>query len=249
MKNIKIIAAAFVLTVTAVMYQYSFGEAKGKEPFREIKEMAHVLQQNGAKIEEWVIYTREYSQIVKDDATFLEKAQELKNKHKEFQWTLKKDKDIWKATGLYENSSVKEKIQLVTTVTNKKPQTYILYEVKGFGWSEKRTKTVLKNVEKKLSKIFVKEPTFFSCVKGEFSDKMKGVLLNQANHLLAEFQAKPIEALQEETFVSVSAYTEKWENALPSTNQLMNIQLALRTTGLGEKTTVVVGTPIITIEY
>jgi TATA-box binding len=249
MKQIKTIIIVFMLSAIAIMYQYSLSEAKGKEPFTEIKEMARVLQQNGAKIQEWVIYTREYSQTVKDHATFLQKANELKEKHHQFQWTVKKDKNIWKATGLYEHSSVKEKIQLIMTVTNKKPQTYILYEVKGFGWSEANSKAVLGAIRKNLSKIFVKEPTFFSCVKGEFSDKMKGVLFNKANHLLAEFQAKSIEALQEETFVSVSAYTEQWENALPSANQLMNIQLALRTTGLGEKTTVVVGTPIITIEY
>jgi hypothetical protein len=211
--------------------------------------MAHVLQQNGAKIEEWVIYTREYSPTLQDDATFLQKVNELKGKHPEFQWTFEKNNDIWKATGLYKHSSVKEKIQLVATVTNQKPQTYILYEVKGFGWSETKLKPVFKNVEQKLSKIFMKQPVFFSCVKGEFSDKMKGVLFNQVNHLLAEFDAKPIEALHEKTFVSVSAYTEQWENALPTKEHPMNIQLALRTTGLGEKTTVVVGTPIITIEY
>ncbi|MBA2871208.1 hypothetical protein HNQ85_001478 [Anoxybacillus calidus] len=249
MRKIKMIIIVFMLSVITVMYQYSLGEAKGKEPFTEIKEMARVLQKNGAKIEEWVIYTREYSQTVKDHSTFLQKANELKEKHRQFQWAVKKDNDIWKATGLYEHSSVKEKIQLVMTVTNNKPQTYISYEMKGFGWSEANSQAVLEETRKNLSKIFVKEPTLFSCVKGQFSDKMKGVLFNRANHLLAEFQAKPVEALQEETFVSVSAYTEQWENALPSKNQLMNIQLALRTTGLGEKTTIVVGTPIITIEY
>jgi hypothetical protein len=249
MKQIKMMIIVFMLSAIAIMYQYSLGEAKGKEPFTEIKAMAHVLQQNGAKIEEWVIYTREYSQTVKDHATFLQKANELKEKHHQFQWTVKKDNDIWKATGLYEHSSVKEKIQLVMTVTNKKPQTYILYEVKGFGWSDANSKTVLEAIRKNLSKIFVKEPTLFSCVKGEFSDKMKGVLLKQAYHLLHEFEATPVEALEEETFVSISAYTGQWENVLPTKTHPMNIQLALRKEGLGGKTTVVVGTPIITIEY
>ncbi|RAK20423.1 TATA-box binding protein [Anoxybacillus vitaminiphilus] len=249
MKPIKMIIIVLMLSAIAIMHQYSLGKAKGKEPFTEIKTMARVLQQNGAKIEEWVIYTREYSQTVKDHATFLHKANELKEKHHQFQWTVKKDNDIWKATGLYEHSSVKETIQLVMTVTNKKPQTYILYEAKGFGWSDANSKAILEEIKQNLSKIFVKEPSLFSCVKGEFSDKMKGVLFNKANHFLAEFQAKPFEALQEETFVSISAYTELWGNALPGKNQLMNIQLALRNTGLGEKTTIVVGTPIITIEY
>jgi len=248
MKKITIMAFVLIFSLT-MMYRYSIGEAKGKEPFKEIKEMVQVLQQNDATIQEWSIYTREYSQTLQDHADFLKKVNELKEKHGEFTWNTEKESNIWKATGTYEHSSIKEKIQLVATVKNNNPQTYILYSVQGFGWSETNSLAVLKKIQKKLSKIFVKQPTIFSCVKGEFDDKMEGVLFNQVNHLLTEFHAKPVEALDEKTFVSVSAYTEKWESKIPTETQPMNIQIALRTTGLGEKTTVVVGTPIITIEY
>jgi hypothetical protein len=240
---------AILLAIMMFMYQYSFGEAKGKEPLQEMKTMAHVLQKNSAHIQEWTIYTREYTPTIKDDAAFLKKFNELKRDYPSFQWRLETDQHVQKATGLYEHSSIQEKIQLVTTVTKEKPQTYILYEVKGFSWSEKVWKEVSEKIRQKSSQLFIKQPAFFSCIKGEFSDKMKGVLLKRAYHLLHEFEATPVEALREETFVSISAYTGQWENVLPTKTHPMNIQLALRKEGLGGKTTVVVGTPIITIEY
>lgn len=227
----------------------AFGEAKGNEPLQEMNTMARVLQENGVSIQQWTIYTREYAQTIENDSAFVKKVDELKQTFPTFQWTVDKDEHVQKATGIYEHSSMQEKIQLVTTVANEKPQTYILYELKGFGWSEKTWKIIGNMINQKLSQLFTKQPAFFSCVKGEFNDKMKGVLLKQAYHLLHEFKAKPVEALEEETFVSISAYTGQWKNVLPTKTHPMNIQLALRKTGLGGRTTVVVGTPIITIEY
>lgn len=232
-----------VLTVLA------FSEAKGNELLQEMNTMAHVLQKNGVSIQQWTIYTREYTQTIKNNSAFAKKVDELKQAFPTFQWIVDKDEHVQKVTGIYEHSSMQEKIQLITTVANEKPQTYILYELKGFGWSEKIKEKAGNIISQKLSQLFTKQPVFFSCVKGEFNDKMKGVLLKQAYHLLHEFKATPVEALEEEAFVSVSAYTGQWENVLPAKTYPMNIQLALRRTGLGGQTTVVVGTPIITIEY
>ena len=227
----------------------AFGEAKGNEPLQEMNTMARVLQENGVSIQQWTIYTREYAQTIENDSAFVKKVDELKQTFPTFQWTVDKDEHVQKATGIYEHSSMQEKIQLVTTVANEKPQTYILYELKGFGWSEKTWKIIGNMINQKLSQLFTKQHAFFSCVKGEFNDKMKGVLFDKAVRLLASFQAQPIESLREETFVSVSAYTEQWKTSLSVGQQQMNLQLALRQNGLGARTTVVIGTPIITSEY
>lgn len=78
---------------------------------------------------------------------------------------------------------------------------------------------------------------------------MESVLSLQVKQLLTAFNAQQIESLMEESFVSVSAYTGLWEEALSSQQQEMNLQIALRKTGMGGQTTLVVGTPIITSEY
>ncbi|MCZ0754006.1 YwmB family TATA-box binding protein [Anoxybacillus sp. J5B_2022] len=237
------------MMVAVLVIGYSFSKVQGNEPLKEMKTIALVLQKNGASIEQWTIYTREYAQTMKNDSAFTKKVDELKRTFPTFQWVVEADQHVQRATGINEHSSMQEKIQLVTTVANKQPQTYILYELKGFGWSETVQKNIGQIISQRSSQLFTKQPAFFSCVKGEFNGKMKGVLLKQAYHLLHAFNAAPVEALTEEAFVSVSAYTRQWENVLPTKTHPMNIQLALRKTGLGGRTTVVVGTPIITIEY
>lgn len=62
--------------------------------------------------------------------------------------------------------------------------------------------------------------------------------------------AKTVEALDEETFVSVSAYNPAWSPVLKTKENKMNVQVALRQEErLGGRTTVTIGTPIITTEY
>jgi hypothetical protein len=238
-----------LLTMIIGICQYSSGEAVGNESLQPLKTIVRVFQDNEAEIEQWTVYTREYAQHIRNDAAFFKKLDELKNEHRTFHWHLAANRHMKKATGIYKRPFFQEKIQLVMTVTKDKPQTYILYEVKGLGWSEKKWKKIVETIEQKSTQLFVKQPTFFACIKGQFSDNMKGGLFYNALHLLREFQAIPVESLREESFVSLSAYTEQWENVLPTNKQQpMNIQLALRER-LGGKTAVVVGTPIITIEY
>jgi hypothetical protein len=69
------------------------------------------------------------------------------------------------------------------------------------------------------------------------------------NHLLTVFQAKEIESLAEKNFISTSANSALFMNTIKSRDKDINLQIGLRTNGLGSKTTLVIGTPIITIEY
>jgi hypothetical protein len=86
-------------------------------------------------------------------------------------------------------------------------------------------------------------------MKGTVGDKMDTALPKTANHLLSVFKAKEIEALKEETFMSVSANSPMFKGSIDDQRDNMNLQIGIRSEGLGGKTTIVVGTPIITIEY
>jgi hypothetical protein len=78
---------------------------------------------------------------------------------------------------------------------------------------------------------------------------MNEALPYYVSNLLDAFNAKEIEALKEESFISTSAYTPMFAERIETNKEAMNLQLAIRTEGLGGKTNIIVGTPIITIEY
>jgi|GEM_PF-406322 len=241
---------ALVLTsLFLAAWQYRTEGARGDEWSRPLETMAHTLTEHGASLGRWVIYTREYAHDIQNNADFFKKMAELKQTYRSFRWSFDKTSHWQKAIGTNEHPFFQEQIQLVMTVTNGTPQTYILYEATGSTWSQPRWKEAAQHIRTKTNGLFVNDPTFYACIEGEFNGNMKGGLFDQASQLLRDFQATPVEWLREESFVSLSAYTGQWKNVLPAANhQSINLQLALRER-LGGKTRVVVGTPIITIEY
>jgi hypothetical protein len=98
-----------------------------------------------------------------------------------------------------------------------------------------------------MKRIFHGQEHIYTCVKAYRSAKMKLALIDEGKRYLNLFSAAPIERLQEKTFVSISAYTKTWNNAIYTANKKMNIQAALRNDG--ERTIIVLGSPIITMEY
>jgi hypothetical protein len=78
---------------------------------------------------------------------------------------------------------------------------------------------------------------------------MESTLSSRINGLLAAFKADEIESIRENNFISVSAISPLFAETLKRNHDNMNLQLAVRSQGLGSDTTLVIGTPIITIEY
>lgn len=147
------------------------------------------------------------------------------------------------------NKTLKEQIIYVAYPHKDQLKTYLIYVIEGENWEPELMNNYAPSIQTKIGTMFDKYPQIFSCAKGQSGGKIDGVLYNQALNILKDFSADPIESLQEEAFVSVSAYTENWKNSIPEKNKEMNIQIALRNQGLGASTTVVIGTPIITSEY
>ncbi|HHW35836.1 MAG TPA: YwmB family TATA-box binding protein [Bacillales bacterium] len=153
------------------------------------------------------------------------------------------------ATTKNANSTLKEQIIYVAYPHKDQLKTYLIYVVEGENWEPELMNDYAPSIQSKIGTMFDKSLQIFSCAKGQTDGKIDGVLYNQALTILKDFSADPIESLQEEAFVSVSAYTENWKNSIPEKNKEMNIQIALRESRLGASTTVVIGTPIITSEY
>ncbi|MED4869811.1 YwmB family TATA-box binding protein [Geobacillus stearothermophilus] len=247
--RMKWLLALMLASLFFAAWQYRTEGAQGDEWSKPMETMTHTLAQHGASLGRWVIYTREYAHDIQNDADFFKKMAELKQTYRSFHWSFAKSGHWQKAIGKNEHAFFQEQIQLVMTVTNGTPQTYILYEATGPKWSRIGWKEAARQIQMKTNGLFVNDPTFYACIEGEFNGNMKGGLFDQASRLVRDFQAKPVEWLREESFVSLSAYTGQWKNVLPAAKQQpINLQLALRER-LGGKTRVVVGTPIITIEY
>lgn len=207
----------------------------------EIKTLASVLQDENILITGWSVYARE----TLEEENVEELVDGLKVQLSEWTWSGSNGE----LTAVLESSGIQEKIKIVSTDTNGPVHTYVMYEVRGQQWN-KNTETFLnKNLPGRLFDIFRGNATTFSCIEGEINDKIKSALPVYKTKLLKAFQAEEVEGLEEDSFISTSAVSPLFDNSLSNDHE-MNMQLGLRKTDrLGAKTTLVVGTPIITIEY
>ncbi|XQY91666.1 YwmB family TATA-box binding protein [Metabacillus sp. HB246100] len=217
--------------------------AQGNDSKLEL--ISSALEKRNIEVSEWSLYSKK--NIEKKS---ISEVKQMTSQYRQYTWTFMKENEVFKAVGIRNDveKAVTEKFQIITTLTNHHSQTYMLFEVLGTkeidNWN-----AMSEAIHAQIFDIFQEDSAIYACMMGTVSDKMKDSLINETDIILGLFQAEPVEELTEENFLSISAKTPLWEDFIPTNEDKMNMQIALRTDGLGGKTTVVIGTPIITSEY
>lgn len=219
--------------------------AEGELDFMTI---ASILQDENIMIREWSLHAREKMENIQSFEDVRKYTEKMKQRFPEWEWKITTTKKHQEAVAVFKTEGKTESIK-ISTPTNGQVQTYVIYEVKGQGWNQRLQLELQKHISSRITDIFRGNPTIFSCMKGEFNDKMNRTLSKKMEIVLNAFKAKEIEALKEETFISASAYSSMFTGSVETNGNDMNLQIGMRNQGLGEETTIVVGTPIITIEY
>jgi hypothetical protein len=232
-----------VILVMAGMFFFEMKSFAAKE--LDVLKLISIFKNEDILLKEWSLYAREHLVSLKSEKEVQEYAEKLQQKFPNWQWTVTDTSHKWEITAVSPTSKHhREKLQLMATHTKQTVDAYIIYRVSGKKDAESFLTTV--QFKKRLADIFRGKPTLFSCIKGDTSDTIGP---QTVNNLLSIFNAKEIEALKEETFMSVSAHSPLFAEPIQNKKNNMNLQIGVRQNGLGEKTTIVVGTPIITIEY
>lgn len=244
----------WTMTITAILLiiMVSSGYAK-EDQTNEVADIINVLTEKGARPDKWTMYFNGELGFISKGLGYLKQAEELKRNYPEFSWAAGEvDAGHYKMTGQLQNDElgITEKVTIITYPQKEQTASYFIYAVEGLVNTNQNWKQIRHLLDDRIKDSVGGNPKIFSCVTGTYGDKMVVDLYSQANELVQAFSGVSVEELKEETFVSLSAYTEQWEQAIYTGHQnKMNLQVALRSEGLGSKTTVTIGTPIITSEY
>ncbi|MGG0185059.1 YwmB family TATA-box binding protein [Bacillus rhizoplanae] len=236
--NVKKMQAMLLIVVSAVIFLVGYREMKPVSNQEKMESMIAALEKHGADVQHWSWLARE-TKTISNIHTFEKLLGQIKQRANVEEWEIEKSRDGYKATAQKSFSSYEERLVVTWTMENTKENTFIIYEVSGAKWDPKYTD--------KMNKIFSTKPKIYTCVQGTLSDKIEGVLQDKTNEVLKDLSAKAIERVEERAFVSVSAYNKKWNDALSTNKEKINVQIAIRSTN--NKNSIVVGTPIITSEY
>ncbi|KFN02519.1 hypothetical protein DJ93_2271 [Bacillus clarus] len=227
-----------IVVISVVVFLVGYKEIKPVSDEQKMESMIAALEKNGAKVERWSWLARE-TRTISNIHTFQKLLNDVKEKANIQKWELEESQDGYKATAYKKFSSHEERVVVTWSKENTKENTFIIFEVSGAKWDPENIR--------KMDAIFSTKPIIYTCVEGVLDDKIEGVLQNKTNQVLKDLSARAIEEIEERAFVSVSAYNKKWNDALSTNREKINVQIAIRSTD--NKDTIVVGTPIITSEY
>ncbi len=230
--------AILIVVISVVLFLVGYREMKPISDEQKMESMIATLEKNDAKVEKWSWLARE-TKTISNIHMFQKLLNDVKDKANIQKWKLEQSPDGYKATSYKKFSSYEERVVVTWSKENTKENTFIIFEVSGAKWDPKYIQ--------KTNKIFSEKPIIYTCVQGVLNDKIEGVLQNKTNQFLKDLSARAIEQIEERAFVSVSAYNKKWDDALSTNREKINVQIAIRSTD--NKDTIVVGTPIITSEY
>ncbi|MEG9296084.1 YwmB family TATA-box binding protein [Mangrovibacillus sp. Mu-81] len=216
----------------------------------DIEKLDHALTQTSGEVTEWSLYARENIKSFTNKG-FAQYSKNMQETFSDFEWATEDHAEEVIVVGTRKTSHGEETIKLQHTPGNEHSISYIMYEIRGNQESmgEKTSRYLKKQFIPNMEIIFTTKPLIFSCIKGEFNATLNEVLSNQAVEMMSILDATETESLEEEDFHSVSAYSKQMSRSIPTKDNEMNIQLGLRKSGMGTKTTFVIGTPILTIEY
>ncbi|WP_379970636.1 YwmB family TATA-box binding protein [Ectobacillus sp. sgz5001026] len=233
---------AMILVMVGVSFVLVFGgytHTQAVTPVEKVSQLRAAIEANGAVMQNWTLTAKREDHSVHDIHTFHVLLQTQEHDLGVTDWTFENSAEGYKATAIKNSPQYKERVVVTWVKENTTNTTFIIHEMTGTTWDESLATSITKN--------FSQNSTIYTCIRAVPSDNMESVLLTRANNILQSLDAKPVEATQERAFVSISAYTGKWNDALAIDKEKINVQVALR--NVDNKTTIVIGTPVITSEY
>ncbi|WP_404359677.1 YwmB family TATA-box binding protein (plasmid) [Cytobacillus firmus] len=226
----------------ALSIMFFYGQV-GQSKEDNLLSIVNSLDDMNAKISEWSLYYK-YDVNYSDSLnTFREHEANLKSKYPNFQWEENRIRDHHIIiTGKLNGNIAREQIVLTALKEGNKYKLLQTYSFTSEIWSQ--------DEYERLTNILENKHNLYFTVKSKLKPDQHQKLSDKANNILEKLSAQPVEQLVEENFVSVSAYKNSWENFLPTrNNEKMNLQLGLRNNQEDKLISIIIGSPIITIEY
>lgn len=244
----KLTVLAFILLLMMAAGQKTQVDA-ADQPFDKLTELSGLLRATGTPLDEWRFYAREKSEKLLTETQMEAQKQRVRKQLTDFEWkTVKKDNYLaFKGIHHIPESSINERVEIFFYPHNNRYYSYSVYGVKSEAYQKGKLNLFSPVLSTRLQILF-HNPECFTTVSGTAPGSInQRQMSEEIGRLINGLQAKPVEWDNEQTFVSVSAYTGQWKSTITSREKKINLQVAIRSTGRTH--TFTIGTPIITTEY
>ncbi|MFC4402877.1 YwmB family TATA-box binding protein [Gracilibacillus xinjiangensis] len=202
----------------------------------ELEDMIETSEANGFGLESWSHIIREKREIP-DINSFITNVEgysfkEIKNE------SAKK----FVADG-QNNDGVNESILIVETGIQ---QYQIIYEIASSAWSEEVRNDYNSKISQITDGLFTSNAQNFTCVEAITDDIIDIVCL--INKITEKLQISTYTQLKDSNFTTWTGHTPKWDQEIEIDNHSINAQIAVKNAE-DNRTTLIIGTPILVTEY
>ncbi|WP_407269317.1 YwmB family TATA-box binding protein [Radiobacillus sp. PE A8.2] len=229
-----------LLLIIALLIPLNYIQASSL-PLSEVDDIHKIIEEENLSLQEWEL-------LIKEQVGSEQFSEVKKNIEVMFEKPLKKVKEtdmmIKLQASIYAND-VTESITIIIPKQDKQ-QFNIMYTIVGTKWNEQIEDTYNQKINSLLQRVFTENLTKFSCFTSQPDGMMNSGYLFKK--LVDELNINTLSNIKENDFSVLSGYTPRWNSVIPISDEPMNVQIASRK-GLGGKTTITIGTPIITNEY
>ncbi|QDP41647.1 YwmB family TATA-box binding protein [Radiobacillus deserti] len=237
----------FILVVTVILVGIvsSFNSLRSvsSSHLTELKDMVSVVEAQGLEVEEWEIQ-------MKESLSRMDYPQMLQTLHTElasYEFWMEDGEKALKFIWDNPHKSQQGNERFIMLVPNAQEQdVQMTYVVSGTNWTKSTEAYYSKTIDDKINVVFSEKMSKYTCLTTMSSDKINSVDFFET--LKEKLKVQPLKNMKENDFEVLSGYTPHWSSSIPIADGQMNVQAAART-GLGGKTTITIGTPIITTEY
>lgn len=249
----KMYSVCFLLLIfifCGALFAFDKGTSKNDDTFyNQISAFQELVERNKMTVTDWHVRIKSKTERVDD---FSLEVESFETAFSEFERTAVEENGnyihVTFTNGSYEEE-LHENIKMLATKTSNGYEIEKTYELISSDGSVVKDQQWLEDRMNKLGIDLQSSMPFYE-LTAEMDDSSQDLVI-EAERFMSELGATKLEALDEKTFVSLSAYHEEWMNGIATSgDKEMNVQIALRENQeLGSRTTVTFGTPIITTEY
>lgn len=252
MKKIGIIGILFCLIIGVIGYmsaQQAVTTASDTGGFLSAAFAATEAEVEGYSVHNWSVIDRDYKSLEELKAlgqqlneTFgLEQAQETAEHEG--------DKNSYALRGTWKDGSQAQLVLSSLKFQDHAPQTVLVLRVEqetnDLG-EFNRSIQLVRDTATRAGTV----PQISTCIKGLLADKMKDGETNALiSKVFGKVNAKEVEGVRSDIVSSVSGYSPLTKDYIVTNGNKMNLQVAVHYDEQQQKTRVLVGSPIVTIEY
>jgi TATA-box binding len=131
----------------------------------------------------------------------------------------------------------------------KNPQTTLVIRAESSAQGLRELPTYIDQIKKTIA-LTNARPQISTCIQGFLSDRMNTVERNQLiSKTLSSVNANELEGVRSDLVASISGYSPMSQDFITTNGKKMNLQVAIHYDSYRHQTQVLVGSPIVTIEY